>query len=135
MGPAASDQTKMFRVVALQAGTTLLGSILAAAIFGWPAAFSALLGGMACTLPNALFALQLTMRARLPSPGSREGPRAAANAAVGLLAGEFFKVILTVALMVAAARGYPQMVWPAMILALIAALMVQPAAYAWRRNG
>jgi len=125
----------MFRVVKLQAGTTLLASVVAGLLAGPAAAVSALLGGLACTVPNALFALHLTVQQRLPSPGGQEDPKAATRAALGLLAGEFLKVFLTIALMAIAGQAYGAMVWPAMILTIIAVLAVMPAAVAWRGNG
>ena len=93
---------------------------------GQRAAWSALLGGLACALPNGLFALNL---AWLQSPRSnRSGPGRAAGYAAALLVGEFFKVVLTIGLLVLIARTVRNVVWPALIISIVAVLLMQGAA-------
>lgn len=130
----------MFRVVAAQFVASLLVSMVAWAVGGRHAGASSLLGGLACAVPNALFALNLSqlgqgLAARRGAAGGEakggEGSRATA-AALLLLAGEFFKVALTVGLLVLIAWIYKDVVWLALIIAVIAVLMMQALALAWR---
>ena len=126
----------MFRVVQFQFVTSLLVAALA-----WTtsdeahAAISALLGGLACTLPNGLFALHVALLARKGGhPGQGAAAQTAQNHAVVLLLGEFFKVVLTAVFLALIVLGYRQAVWPALMASVCAVLMVQPVAYAWRRH-
>jgi len=122
----------MFRVVAAQFLTTLFVAAGAWIIGGHRAAVSSLLGGLACALPNGLFALNL---ARL-SHGSKlraDGGMGSAKAhALALLFGEFIKVVLTIALLVLIARMVREVVWPALLVAVVAVLLMQAAALVWR---
>lgn len=102
----------MFRVVYLQIFTTVVVALGAAWIGGQHAAISALLGGVACWLPNGLFALKLAVAGR-----SAQG----ASAAV-FFVGEFVKVVTTLAVLGAVVWLYKDLVWLAMLVALIAAL-------------
>jgi F0F1-type ATP synthase assembly protein I len=122
----------MFRVVFFQFVTTAIVAAVAAAVAGEHAALSALAGGLACTLPNGLFALHLALPIRKPAPEG-DGARAAASAALRLLVGEFLKVVLTAALLALVLLGYRQLVWPALMLSVCAVLIVQPVALALRR--
>jgi F0F1-type ATP synthase assembly protein I len=54
----------MFRIVGLQVLATMVVALVAWPRGGAHAALSALLGGSACVVPNALFALRLTLSAR-----------------------------------------------------------------------
>jgi ATP synthase protein I len=120
----------MFRVVAAQFVTSLVVSAGAWMIGGQSAAVSSLLGGLACALPNGLFALNL---AQVGLMARARGPASGGTAvAVALLAGEFLKVVLTVALLVLIAWAYKDVVWLAVIVAIIAVLMMQAAALVWR---
>jgi ATP synthase protein I len=125
----------MFRVVAAQFAVSLLVTVVAWALGGRHAGMSSLLGALACTVPNALFALNLSQLGQ--NIGARncgansEGARAAAVALV-LLAGEFLKVALTIGLLVVVAWVYKDVVWLALIVAVIAVLMMQAAALAWK---
>jgi F0F1-type ATP synthase assembly protein I len=107
----------MFRVVAIQFVTSLAVAVGAWAVSSRQAAVSSLLGGLACTLPNGLFALNLAWLGRHPRSG-----------AVALLAGEFIKVVLTIGLLVTIARTVRDVVWSALIVAVIAVLLMQAAA-------
>jgi len=120
----------MFRVVATQFLVSLVVAVGAWAVAGPHAAFSSLLGGLACTLPNALLALGL---ARVAQPASAtDGLRAAQSRATAvlfaLLLGEFLKVVLTIGLLVLIARTVQDLVWSALIAAVIAVLLVQGVA-------
>jgi ATP synthase protein I len=119
----------MFRVAA-QFVTSLVVSAGAWMTGGRNAAVSSLLGGLACALPNGLFALNLTQVGLLVrTRGAGSGGTAYA---VALLAGEFLKVVLTVGLLVLIAWAYKNVVWLAVIVAIIAVLMMQAAALVWR---
>jgi ATP synthase protein I len=114
----------MFRVVVVQLGTVLVVSILAAALYGQSAAVSSFLGGLACVLPNALFAAHLAANAAIARPPGARMLR--------LLLGELSKVLLVTALLLAVIRGIAVVHWPALVLSVCAVLLVQPFAIAWR---
>jgi ATP synthase protein I len=119
----------MLRVVAVQFLTSLLVAAGAWMVGGLRAAVSSLLGGLACTLPNGLFALNLAWLGRLPQSRAADGgSRRAKSYALALLIGEFVKVVLTIGLLVLIASVYRNVVWPALIVAVIAVLLIQPAA-------
>ena len=104
------------RTVALQWAVVLA---LSAAAWVWPGragALSLLAGGAAVAVPNALLALWLTLRMR----------RAGVVSAARLLAGEALKIGLTIGMLAAVARTWqPAVVWPALIVGVIAALKAQ----------
>jgi len=99
----------MFRMVLLQAAATLVAALIAALVGGAPAAVSTGLGGLACVVPNALFAWRLALRAKSPQ-----------GASVGtFFAGEFIKLAATVALLFAIAKIYPALNWLALLVGFI----------------
>jgi ATP synthase protein I len=102
----------MLRLVLLQLAATLATGIIAGLIGGWPAMFSALLGGLCCVVPNSLFALRL-----FASVQKREG----ANPMTFFI-GEFIKIALTVALLFAIAMLYRDLNWLALIAGFVVAL-------------
>lgn len=102
----------MFRVVGLQILATAVVAAIAWPLGGPAAAFSALLGGAACFVPNALFALRLAAAARRPG-GTGVGT---------FFVGEFVKVGSTIALLALIAWAYRDVVWLALIAAVIATL-------------
>lgn len=112
----------MFRLVLLQVLAALLVTAIAGVLGGSAAALSALLGGGACVLPNALFALRLTAAARRPQGTS----------AATFFVGEFLKVTSTVALLALVVWTYRDLVWLAMIAAVIATLKSYFIALIWR---
>jgi ATP synthase protein I len=112
----------MFRVILLQCIAALLATLVAWALGGAAAAWSALAGGAACVVPNGLFALRLAAAARRP-----QGTSAATFFVV-----EFLKVGSTVALLALAAWAYRDLVWLAMIGAVIVTLKSYFIALIWR---
>src|ERR1700739_2310278 len=122
----------MFRVVAAQFLASLVAAVGAWAAAGPRAALSSLLGGLACTLPNGLFALSLARVARPQPAASADGlrvARARATAvAFALLLGEFLKVVLTIGLLVLIARTVQNLVWSALIAAVIVVVLVHGVA-------
>jgi ATP synthase protein I len=120
----------MIRVVLVQFAAGLVVTALAGGLGGAPAAFTALLGALACIVPNGLFALNLALLAhRRPAGGS-----AAAASALPLLLGEFCKLLLTVGLLWLLVWGYRDVVWLALIATVGAVLLAQPLALAWPRR-
>jgi ATP synthase protein I len=118
----------MFRVVAVQIATSMVVAAGAWIIAGQRAAVSSLLGGLACAVPNGLFALNLawlghSTRSRVVDGGSGN----AMARAVALLVGEFIKVALTIGLLVLIARAYKNVNWLALIVAVSAVLLMQAA--------
>jgi ATP synthase protein I len=101
----------MFRLVLLQFATTVIASAIAGLIGGVSALVSALLGGLCCVIPNALFALRLFASAQ----------RGKANP-MSFFIGEFIKIALTVALLSAIAWLYRDLNWLALIVGFIVAL-------------
>ena len=123
----------MFRVVAAQFLTSLIVAAGAWVIGGHRAAISSLLGGLACALPNGLFALNLARLSHGSKPRSTDsGAGDTKSYALALLVGEFIKVVLTIGLLVLIARTVGGVVWPALIASVAAVLLIQPAALAWR---
>lgn len=102
----------MLRIVLLQFAVTMLTSFLAGILGGKHAFISALLGGLCCVLPNALFALRLYLSAQKPG---------GANPSTFFI-GEFVKIALTVALLVAMVMLYPDLNWLALLAAFIVVL-------------
>jgi ATP synthase protein I len=139
----------MFRLVAAQIVASMVVAAGAWLIGGPHAALSSLLGALACALPNGLFALNLAQFRRVfavapagardhgaaqaalqADAGSRASGRATAFALL-LLAGEFLKLALTIGLLCLIAWAYKDVVWLALIVAVIAVLMMQAAALVW----
>lgn len=112
----------MFRIVGLQILATAVVSLVAWPLGGSAAAISALLGGAACFVPNAMFALRLAIAARRPQGTS----------AATFFVGEFVKVGSTVTLLALIAWVYRDVVWLALIVAVIAALKSYLIAFVWR---
>jgi ATP synthase protein I len=102
----------MLRIVSLQLMATVVAGAVAALLGGWPAMFSAVLGGLCCVVPNALFAL------RLFASSKRLGT---ANP-MDFIIGEFIKIALTVTLLGAIAWLYRDLNWLALIGGFIVAL-------------
>lgn len=102
----------MLRLILIQLATTLVAAVVAGLIGGWPAFFSALLGGLCCVVPNGLFALRLyinTRKAHVMNP-------------MTFFFGEFTKIAMTVALLAAVVWLYRDLNWLALIAAFIVAL-------------
>jgi ATP synthase protein I len=112
----------MFRVVLLQGLAALLVALAAWALGGEAAAWSALAGGAACVVPNGLFALRLHAATRRPQGTS----------AATFFLGEFLKVASTVALLALVVWAYRDLVWLAMIAAVIVTLKSYLIALLWR---
>lgn len=120
-GEAALRPSRMtpLRVVALQLAITLVSAIVWYGVRGGigglsdgladAAAISAIIGGACAFVPNALFALRLAATRGRPTVGA-------------LVVGESVKIIVTLAMLVAAALLYSQMDWPAMLVTFLLAL-------------
>jgi ATP synthase protein I len=102
----------MAQIVLMQLAVTIVVMLIAALIGGVSAAISALLGGLCCIVPNALFAVRLYMAAR--RPGGTDP--------MAFFIGEFIKIALTVALLGATAWLYHDLNWLALIVGFIVAL-------------
>lgn len=111
---STAKRPALFRkVIGLQWGFVLIAAGLAWLVAGAVAGRSALLGGAAVALPNALFASWLAMRMHVASAAS----------APMLFAGEMFKLGLTLILLVAVARQPQELLsWPALLVGLFVAL-------------
>ena len=102
----------MRKIVFLQILTTLGIVAISALIGGENAALSALFGGLACDVPNALFALNLEII-------SRFSPK---HSPVFFLIGEFIKIITIGLLLCLVVMLYRDLVWPALIVSIIVTL-------------
>lgn len=103
----------LVRSVVVQGIGTVFVTVLAWWVGGMAAGLSALAGALACTLPNALFALRLVFAAIGIGKGSP----------VTFFLGEFLKLGATTALLVLVVRlAQDSLVWPALIAGLIVAL-------------
>jgi ATP synthase protein I len=102
----------MLRIVSLQMTATAVVGVIAAVLGGIPAMFSAVIGGLCCVVPNALFALRLFASAHRPG---------AANPMTFFI-GEFIKIALTVGFLGVTAWLYHDLNWLALICGFIVAL-------------
>jgi ATP synthase protein I len=102
----------MLRIVSLQLIATVVAGIAAALLGGWPAMISAVLGGLCCVVPNALFALRLFASAQKPGGANP----------MSFFIGEFIKIALTLAFLGATAWLYRDLNWLALICGFIVAL-------------
>ncbi|BBB63800.1 MULTISPECIES: ATP synthase subunit I [Undibacterium] len=102
----------MARIVLLQMLAAVVVTVLAGIIGGFSLALSALVGGLCCAIPNAFFALRLSISARKPGGANP----------VSFFIGEFIKIALTIALMAAVVFWYRDVNWPAFLIAFIVVL-------------
>jgi ATP synthase protein I len=101
----------MFRATVHQALAVSALTLGCMVLQGWETGASALVGGACIVVPNALFALRLSIsRGRRPE-----------SYPVVFLLGEVFKVMATGLLMAASAKSMPWLVWPAMIGSIVLA--------------
>lgn len=113
----------MVRAVGLQFAMAAIVAGLAA-FWGLHAAASALLGGLACAVPSALFALRLSIEARRPGGASVHG----------FFIGEFAKLAATVGLLFLVGSTYHDLNWLALIIGFVAALKSYFLMFAFGRN-
>ncbi|TFW28190.1 ATP synthase subunit I [Massilia arenosa] len=102
----------MLRIVSLQLIATVVAGAIAALLGGWAAMVSAVLGGLCCVVPNGLFALRLFANAQ----------RLGQANPMSFFIGEFIKIAMTLALLFAIAKLYPDLNWLALIAGFIVAL-------------
>lgn len=102
----------MVRIIQLQLLTAIVFALVAALIGGKAAGISALLGGLSCALPNALFAMRLHMNAQKPGGASP----------TTFFIWEFVKVGLTMGCLAAVAWLYSDVNWLAFIASVIVVL-------------
>jgi len=101
----------MFRAIVHQALAVLLLALGCVVLQGWETGASALVGGACRVIPNALFALRLSLsRGRRPE-----------SYPVVFFLGEVIKVVARGLLMAIAAKSMVWLVWPAMIAAIVLA--------------
>jgi ATP synthase protein I len=119
----AMPSVSAWQVVAAQAVTGLAVAVLFFAFGeGVGSGWSALYGAACGVLPSALLAKGM---ARLPASGP-------AAAAVGFMVWEGVKVLLTVAMLVAAVRVVTDLSWPALLAALTVCLSMNWLALLWQ---
>lgn len=117
-------QVSAWRVVAAQALVGLVTGALAWGIFGRDAGWSALYGAAVIVVPTAMLAWGV---GRIAGTGLVEG-------AMGFFAWTGLKLVLALALLVAAARVVPGLDWPALLIAMAVCLQVNWLALLWRRR-
>lgn len=99
-------------MVFLQFGATLIATAIAAVFFGLHGAISACLAGLACVVPNGLFAIRLAQAAR----------RTGSPPASTFLVGELIKLVAIVGLLVLIRVQYEDLHWGGLFVGLILAL-------------
>lgn len=102
----------MLRIVSLQMIATVVAGVIAALLGGMVAMTSALLGGLCCVVPNALFALRLFAGTQRPGGANP----------MTFFFWEFIKIALTFALFGATAWFYHDVNWLAFVVGFIVAL-------------
>ena len=113
----------MFRAILLQVGVVIITAIAAGLLVGLRGLVSAVLGGVACVLPNLLFAIRLKLVANRP----------AASFAANFLLGELAKILATIGLLFLFVRGYADLHWPSLLIGLALALQAMFLAI-WKRT-
>lgn len=103
---------KMTRIILWQLLVAVVVAVIAMLLSGQAAGISALLAGLSCVLPNALFAFGLHL-------SDRRAPQAGL---APLYFWELIKVGLTIALMVAVFWLYRDVNWLAFMLSLVVVL-------------
>ena len=117
-------QVSAWRVVAAQALAGVATGALAWGLFGRDAGWSALYGAAVIVLPTALLAWGVGRNAGAGPVGG----------ALGFLVWTGVKLVLALALLVAAARVVPELSWPALLIAMAVCLQVNWLALLWRRR-
>ena len=102
----------MYRVIVLQLIFAVLGTVCGGMIFGTTGAVGALIGGVACCIPNALFAWVL----------NRQFVSHQALQGLFFFVGEFAKVFLVIVILAAVAWLLPGVNWGAVVIGLIITL-------------
>ncbi len=107
-----ANWASMQRIVLLQIVATVITALIAGALGGGAALYSALLGGLCCVVPNGLFAWRLFANTKKSGAGNP----------MSFFIGEFIKIALTIALLGAVAWLYHDLNWLALLAAFIVAL-------------
>ena len=102
----------MKKIVLLQIVATIGVAVFSALLGGESAALSAFLAGLACLVPNALFALNLSVLVKLSPTYSP----------LFFFIGEFVKIIAIALLLCLIVMLYEDLIWPAMIASVIVVL-------------
>ncbi len=102
----------MARLILLQLAAAFVVALVAVLLSGLPAGISALLGGLSCAIPNALFAMRLHSSAKKPGGGNP----------MNFFIGEFIKIGSTIALMIAVVWLYHDLHWVAFIAGIVVIL-------------
>lgn len=102
----------MRQIVLLQCIATLAVAVIASLFGGVSAWWSALLGGICCILPNAVFAWRLSRVSRLSSSASP----------MTFFYGEFLKIVMTFALISVSVKLYHNLHGVTFVIGFIVAL-------------
>jgi ATP synthase protein I len=108
----ARNERIVITAVSLQLAVTVVLTLVAGVAVGSSSAWSLFLGGAAAFIPNALFALRLSLH-RGKSPESYP---------VVFFLGEFAKIGLTIAILAAIVNSYDSMHGLSLLIGLIASL-------------
>lgn len=114
----------MLAAVGLQIAAVAVLAVFFGVWAGWESARSVVLGGAAAIIPNALFALRLTLHRNRP-PESYP---------VVFFLWDFVKIGLTIALLFWIVKTQSNIQWLALLLGLIVALQAPLFAMAFERN-
>lgn len=115
----------MFKIVGLQILMTAVVALVSGLWAGLDAALSAVWGGAVCFIPNALLALRLCYL--------RTGGRPGLGVHIFFL-GEAAKLVLTLALLGLVVRHHDSLVWPALIVSIVASLKSYLLVFLFDRN-
>lgn len=102
----------MRKAILFQCYGALLGTALGGLFFGLHGALSALIGGVAVVVPGWLFARRLDLLAR----------RGAQTHVATFVIGELVKLMSSAGILLAAALGYSQLHWGALLIGMVLAL-------------
>jgi len=102
----------MAHIILMQLLAAIVVALIALLVGGEAAGISALLGGLSCAIPNALFAVRLHMNTRKPGGASP----------TTFFVWEFVKIGLTMSCLAAVAMLYRELNWLAFIASIIVVL-------------
>ena len=115
----------MRKIVGLQIVMTVVLALISGLWAGLDAALSAMWGGVVCFVPNALLALRLYVL------------QVRGKSGLGVhtfFLGEAVKLVLTLALLGLVVRHYDALVWPALIVSIVASLKSYLLVFLFDRN-
>ncbi len=109
------NREELIRIVVWQYACVSAVALVAWLVWGTTQCLSALAGGLCVAVPNSLFAFNLII-GQLSGKSVRP---------IGVIVGEFLKMIVICCLFAAVAKFFPGVNWPALLAGIVAAVFGQ----------